>query len=421
MLALEPEAAAIYAVHNTKEKLKEMSTGKHTVPSKYMVVDIGGGTVDVAVHHKAEDGVKVVLPPCGNAKGGTMINKAFEKLLKDKILLDPDLYHYYKSSSNQLKQKSIINDLVYQEFEEEKYKFGHKYGIFRRNDSIAVDIPPEVLTVYSGDKIKRNIAISHLKGVTFEESTLYFTPAAAEEYLFQKTMEGIITCIMQALEKIDYDITAIYLVGGFGGCQYVYSKVEEAIKLKTNKHQQPLTLFQLEFPHLAVINGAVLWHKYPNFIKARVIDATYGILINIAYDPKYNPIHKSYIDDDGIQHMTVFCSFVKKGELLPSDEVISTKVIPARHKSTSIRPVFCSGDESEIQFPKNNDGKATVAEIGNVIVDIPNPNCLKRHERKVEVTMDFSGTEIQAKAKYLVDDSEVKIVCDFLSQIKDKV
>ena len=29
--------------------------------------------------------------------------------------------------------------------------------------------------------------------------------------------------------------------------------------------------------------------------------------------------------------------------------------------------------------------------------------------------MDFSGTEIQAKAKYCVTQEEVKTICDFLS------
>ena len=36
-------------------------------------------------------------------------------------------------------------------------------------------------------------------------------------------------------------------------------------------------------------------------------------------------------------------------------------------------------------------------------------------EHRVEVFMDFSGTEIQAEAKYRVTGEEVKTVCDFLS------
>ena len=38
-----------------------------------------------------------------------------------------------------------------------------------------------------------------------------------------------------------------------------------------------------------------------------------------------------------------------------------------------------------------------------------------REERIVDVTMDLSSTEIQAKAKYRVNRQEVKTVCDFLS------
>ena len=46
---------------------------------------------------------------------------------------------------------------------------------------------------------------------------------------------------------------------------------------------------------------------------------------------------------------------------------------------------------------------------------MPNPDNKPRNERLVDVFMDFSGTEIQAKAKYRITNEEVKIVCDLLT------
>uniref|UniRef100_A0A1X7UKC6 Uncharacterized protein n=1 Tax=Amphimedon queenslandica TaxID=400682 RepID=A0A1X7UKC6_AMPQE len=66
-LALEPEVAAIYAQHQS-----EVSG---TPPQRYMVVDIGGGTVDITVHDKSNRRISVVLPPMGNTWGGTTINE----------------------------------------------------------------------------------------------------------------------------------------------------------------------------------------------------------------------------------------------------------------------------------------------------------------------------------------------------------
>ena len=50
-----------------------------------MVIDIGGGTVDITVQDCIEtpNTVSVVLTPTGNAWGGTTVNKAFSELLED--------------------------------------------------------------------------------------------------------------------------------------------------------------------------------------------------------------------------------------------------------------------------------------------------------------------------------------------------
>lgn len=104
-LALEPEVAAIYARYDTTERLRTSTNVTITeVPTKYMVVDIGGGTVDITVHHNAEgsSGINVVTPPCGNAMGGNMINKAFQELMTKSILNDVELENYYTSNTDKL-------------------------------------------------------------------------------------------------------------------------------------------------------------------------------------------------------------------------------------------------------------------------------------------------------------------------------
>ena len=68
-----------------------------------------------------------------------------------------------------------------------------------------------------------------------------------------------------------------------------------------------------------------------------------------------------------------------------------------------------------IQYVKDEEDKFTVRQIGQLIVDIPNPDNRPKDQRMVDMTMDFSGTEIQAKAKYCVTGEEIKTVCVFLS------
>ena len=68
-----------------------------------------------------------------------------------------------------------------------------------------------------------------------------------------------------------------------------------------------------------------------------------------------------------------------------------------------------------VHYTVDKNRKSTVTTIGQLVIDIPNPDNLPREKRTVDVTMDFSGTEIQAKATYCATGEEFKTVCDFLS------
>uniref|UniRef100_A0A1X7TCY9 Uncharacterized protein n=1 Tax=Amphimedon queenslandica TaxID=400682 RepID=A0A1X7TCY9_AMPQE len=55
-----------------------------------------------------------------------------------------------------------------------------------------------------------------------------------------------------------------------------------------------------------------------------------------------------------------------------------------------------------VQYINDKNGKSTVTKIVQLLIDIPNPNNLPREKRLVDVSMNFSGTEIQAKATYRI-------------------
>ena len=71
--------------------------------------------------------------------------------------------------------------------------------------------------------------------------------------------------------------------------------------------------------------------------------------------------------------------------------------------------------EASVQQLVDKEGKSTVHKIGQLVLDVPNPDNVPRKDRKIDVFMDFSGTEIKARAQYRITGEEVKIVCDFLS------
>ena len=67
--------------------------------------------------------------------------------------------------------------------------------------------------------------------------------------------------LSNVLRRLNNEIDIIYLVGGFGGCQYIY----HSLKTKLDHDYGP-NQFQIIVPknaHLAVVKGAFQYRKHP--------------------------------------------------------------------------------------------------------------------------------------------------------------
>ena len=368
-----------------------------------MVVDIGGGTVDITVHDKSNGKINVILPPMGNTWGGTTINEALANLLED-ILEDKGFDSFIKS--NPVSAKAELNKLFYEEFEEQKIIFGDATkGI----QEIVLTLPRAFTQFYGDDKVNEasKLKIDYNPG----DGSLSINYELVRVKIFKKTIDHIIECVRSAFDQLTSKVDTVYLVGGFGGCKFVSQKIKEAIGQYGN-----IPIVCPEQPDLAVVSGAVMWRKDPNIIQSRVADATYGTVVGVAFNPAIHDEHYRYLDkEDGEQRCRdVFKVFVLKGEVI-KDEVYKSTHIPYSQKSTqSCNPIYCTTDDG-VQYMRNKKGKLTVRKIGELVLDIPNPHNIPRNERVVDIFMDFGGTEIQARAQYRITGGEVKTVCDFLS------
>ncbi|XP_019859611.1 PREDICTED: heat shock 70 kDa protein 12A-like isoform X2 [Amphimedon queenslandica] len=383
-LALEPEVAAIAAQHQS-----EVSG---TPPERYMVVDIGGGTVDITVHDKSNGRISVVLPPMGNTWGGTTVNEALSELLQE-ILKDKDFQSFL--SSEPTRAKVGLNKFFYGEFEEQKKTFGDTTEGFYGNDKL-------------GEVRKMNMHYDPGDG------SLEINYSQLEEKVFKSTVDKIIKCVRGAFDELKNGIDTVYLVGGFGGCRFVSQKIEEAISEHCGMLYDNIACPVQ--PDLAVVSGAVIWRKDPNIIQSRVADATCGIGCGLAFDPSIHDEHYKSVNEEGDQRCNnVFDVFVLKGEEI-KDEEYKTTLIPRSQSYTQVSiSVYCTSVDG-VQYVVDKKGKLKVREIGQLILDVPNPDNVPRDERDIDVFIDFSGTEIQARAQYSITGEEVKTVCDFLSK-----
>ncbi|XP_022801897.1 heat shock 70 kDa protein 12A-like, partial [Stylophora pistillata] len=109
-IALEPEAAALFCTEKLLERIGAGSVERQLSQPNvhYMVVDIGGGTLDVTVHEKQDDGtIKEIHKVTGGPYGGLKVNKQFMSLL-DQIFGQQKMYDYrHQFPSDWLK---LMND-----------------------------------------------------------------------------------------------------------------------------------------------------------------------------------------------------------------------------------------------------------------------------------------------------------------------
>lgn len=89
-IALEPEAAALYIKHIPIEKrVDESKEGVLQVfcpGTKYIIVDAGGGTIDITAHEVLEDGhVRELIKATGGNWGGTRVDEEYMDFIKSII------------------------------------------------------------------------------------------------------------------------------------------------------------------------------------------------------------------------------------------------------------------------------------------------------------------------------------------------
>ena len=414
-LALEPESAAIYCQKMLKHQIAPFcEVNAPFTASNYLIVDIGGGTLDISALHlvkKPQAHVSVIHPPTGNDCGGSRVNKEFRTFL-EKLVRDTGFEHFIKSNeeSVNIKNKESLNVLLNETFERQKMLFDEER---RAEDSVfIIELPYDFVKTYKSDIIE-SIQYRDDTEVELVGQDLRISAKTMAQY-FKPIIDGIVECIKQILDEVDH-IETMYLVGGFGGCGVVFRAIKKCFVGRNIKYFVPIE------PAVTVVKGAVLYKQYPDVIASRKVDATYGIDISSSFidglhDPKYQ-----WINDDGKRMSnSLFSTIVERGDVVGSGEVFVATYFPVVHNQTSLRIQFYSSQQTDVfyvtgEWGINNRKKspAIVRKIGSIIISMADTTGDK--SRAVDVTFDFSHTEIQVKVFDRTTKTEVKTTLDFLT------
>ena len=390
----------------------EVGRGFVVQPRSYIVVDVGGGTVDIASHAIVGGRIEEIAAPAGNSWGGTTVNEEFSEFL-GMFVGDPNFSRYIESGNLEKKtrHKAELNKLLYYTFEAEKKEFGSGTTL----DNYNVDFPRSFFKEYEHSLVQKGRSLNS-KGdwsvqVDDDDGVMRISKLKMAEF-FQPAIDGITDLIEEHLNtnNLAKTIDTIYWVGGFGGCRYLRSQLETAIK-------KTFSRFQYQFPvppepEFAVIRGATRFRCDPGIVNKRKADATYGTGCRIHFDPTlHRPTYKQWDEErQEFRCTNLFRAFVEMGEDVCTNEVFVMDFVASTSNQKRQTFTVYSAPRKDVWYTTDDE----VYELGEVTVDMGGYGL----DREIELVCDITHTEIQIRARDKTSGNVRKVVLDFLSSSK---
>ncbi|XP_077997389.1 heat shock 70 kDa protein 12A-like [Glandiceps talaboti] len=397
VIALEPEAASIYC-KDLKLGICAEGFDKTEIAAKkpggsYMVVDCGGGTVDITVHNSVSGTyLEEICKPSGGAWGGTQVDEEFAKLLS-KI--------FGVSFIEKFKKKSPAGWLaICREFQSTKC-----------SDKAFEGEPTRVsLSNYEFLSFYREKFNKELTEMKFLDESIQFARgflkvnAETMESLFKPTIESITEHLLSLFKNRKVaNIDMIYLIGGFAKSKLL----QRAMEKEFGGDYKICTPFDAS---LATVKGAVKFGMDMGVIRKRVSAFTYGIEIWPPFDPVIHDIrYKVSGSNSEDKCKCVFSKLVEVNEQIDYGE----------SKEFIFCPVFTGQDQIRFDFYCTEQSNAYyvdephVRKEGTSLV-IKSPSVGKGTERKIKLKIIFGDTEIRAIAIDMESNETAVVQVDFM-------
>ena len=233
----------------------------------YLVVDCGGGTVDMAAHKltKTSDGkisIDEIHRAHGGLYGGFGVNDEFENLLLG-------IFQFSSEEIKKLKAK----------YSRQWFKFIHKDfesskccptadGIFD------VFMPPTIIKYVqkeTGKSVEQLVSEYKCHKVQWdEEDESLILPLSTLKALYSPVIHHITNAIGEVLKKPECKvIEQILLVGGFAESDFLFHEVEKTFS--------GLNVKRSAIPLISVLQGAITYGLHQDMITSRTMCQSIGI------------------------------------------------------------------------------------------------------------------------------------------------
>ena len=245
VFAYEPEAAALFTQYDF------LHSEKCFVEFCYLVVDCGGGTVDIAAHKIAKQYGNIVINdiahPHGGNCGGFAVNDQFEKLLIDILRISPEKF-------NQMKIICPVqwNTLINKKFEYTKYTLDPN----DKSSTITLEFPSKIcdeMKKLAGKSIEDLIDDYGNENIQWDDDdSAIVLGYPVIDKLFKPILDEICMLIKTVLAKPEcVEVKTILLVGGFADSANLFQRIK-------NTFGSDYDVNRSTTPGFSVVKGAVL-------------------------------------------------------------------------------------------------------------------------------------------------------------------
>ncbi|KAK3603244.1 hypothetical protein CHS0354_007575 [Potamilus streckersoni] len=397
-LALEPEAASLLCNHLPMKKF--VANGSETASistfekgSKYLILDAGGGTVDITIHEVITSGkIKELHKASGGPWGGTKVDEAFQQFIM-KLVGSPVFSKFSNETFEDLQE-------MFRSFEVKKRDIYSD-----KNCQVILRVPISLIQLFERET-----------GNTLEESVKKYCPTGKMKLVNDKlkvessvmkefytdTINYITSHVISIFEDKHFaDVKSIIMVGGFSECSLLQQAIQDCIPHKN-------VIIAME-PGLAVLKGAVIFGHNPEAVLERICRYTYGVAGSKPFVDGHH--RKTFKKSYGAGELcnNVFVKIVECGQKIKLNERQPEQILKmAQDRTEQVFSIYVSDKPSPMYI--TDEGCSL---IGTLTISGLDTSVALSH-RKIALTLMVGGTEMEVEAREVHTGNTSKTVMDFL-------
>ncbi|XP_027561401.1 heat shock 70 kDa protein 12A isoform X1 [Neopelma chrysocephalum] len=364
---------------------------------RYIVVDSGGGTVDMTVHQirLPEGHLKELYKATGGPYGSLGVDYEFEKLLCK--IFGEDFIEQFK-----IKRPAAWVDLMIA-FESRK-----RAAAPDRTNPLNITLPFSFIDYYKkfrGHSVEHALRKSNVDFVKWSSQGMLRMSPDAMNALFKPTIDQIVQHLSEVFDKPEVtNVKFLFLVGGFAESPLLQQAVQSAFGSRCR-------VIIPQDVGLTILKGAVLFGLDPAVIKVRRSPLTYGVgVLNRFVEGKHPP--EKLLVKDGTRWCTdVFDKFISADQSVALGETVTRSYTPAKPSQLVIVINIYSSEQDNVGFIT----EAGVKKCGTLRLDLTGTDASVPNRREIKTLMQFGDTEIKAMAIDVATSKSVKVGIDFLN------